>query len=76
VWSEECVAPAVVGFLCIFANRYTVAGNWEGARLIDAPSPGISLAPRLAIAATGAATAIWARGDTEIWANQWLPHPR
>lgn len=47
----------------IWANRYTPGRGWEGAKMIDAPTAGLSRFPHVTIDRKGNAMAAWHRSD-------------
>ena len=65
----------------IFANRYTAAGGWGTAALIDnaVNPPSVSGSPRLAMASNGTAFAVWRRGGSGlaiksgVWGSKYTP---
>jgi len=58
----------------IWANRFTPAGGWEVAELIETDNTGGAGAPQIAIDNDGNALAVWNQFDgtrTNIWANRY-----
>ncbi len=60
----------------IWANRYTPAGGWSTAELIEADNAGDAYEPQVAIDSEGNAIAVWHQWDGtryNIWANRYTP---
>ena len=58
----------------IWANRYTPAGGWGTATLIETDNAGNALIPQVAMDGSGNAIAVWQQSDgtrTNIWANRY-----
>ncbi|MGB8223568.1 MAG: Ig-like domain-containing protein, partial [Polyangiales bacterium] len=59
----------------IWANRFTPAGGWGGAELVET-DPGAAAFPQVALDSTGDAIAVWYQSDgtrDNIWANRFTP---
>jgi hypothetical protein len=57
----------------IWSNRYTMAGGWGTAELIESDDLGHGFAPQVTIDQSGNAVAAWMRSDEvlyNIWANR------
>jgi hypothetical protein len=60
----------------IWANRYTPAGGWGTAELIETDNSGYASGPHVAMDPDGNAVAVWAQSDgtrTNIWTNRYTP---
>ncbi len=58
----------------IWANRYTPAGGWGAAALIESDNAGDASNPQIAIDSSGNALAVWLQSDgvrNNIWANSY-----
>jgi hypothetical protein len=76
VWSQS--DGGLYGRYNIWANRYTPAGGWGAAELIETDSANTSNAeqPVVAIDPNGNALAVWRqiyRGAFQIWSNRYTP---
>lgn len=60
----------------IWANRYSTAGGWKTAQLIETDNTGNAQKPQVAIDPSGNAVAVWQQYDNiryNIWANRYTP---
>ncbi|MEE9342420.1 MAG: hypothetical protein V3V12_02160 [Gammaproteobacteria bacterium] len=61
----------------IWTNRYTLAGGWGIAQLIETDDIGTASSPQIAVDSSGNALAIWGQSDGaklySIWANHFTP---
>ena len=60
----------------IWANRYTPAGGWDTARLIETDDAGHAKNPQVAMDPDGNAIAVWYQSDgtlNNIWFNRYTP---
>ncbi|MFZ4857112.1 MAG: PKD domain-containing protein [Desulfuromonadaceae bacterium] len=58
----------------IWANRYTPAGGWGTAQLIETDNAGTATYPQIAMNSSGTAVAVWKQSDgtrDNIWANRY-----
>ena len=71
VWTQR--EQRFSGVFNIWANRFTPAGGWGAATLIETDNAGDAFAPQIAVGANGNAMAVWQQSDgtrTNIWANR------